>query len=154
MMPDMRPFLQAESRCMPRRSQLLFGVIALAAALVGCSSGRTVDMTDFAAMKQLAIDHGLTCAPDRTEAAVPQGRCVDLQSGTTLEFTIGPGFDGVAGWTTSHGGTCPAEQKGLPGWIWAGNGYWISLFPGGENPTSTDQAIKDELGGDVWCQFG
>jgi hypothetical protein len=66
-------------------------------------------------------------------------------------FTAGPGFDGLAELHRAVS-TCP-ESAGPRGWIWAGDGYLISLYLGGDSPNQTELDIKDAFGVSPTCEF-
>ena len=131
------------------RHRVTFAVAVVLASTLSCTTrpptASPVDLTSFDGVRQVALDHGLTCAARGEVRGGASAQSCD-GPGTTLNFVIGDGFDGVA----YNGGTC-VDRSHVHGWIWAGDGYWIALHYGGEAPSPDQMSLHDTLGVDAWC---
>ena len=126
------------------------------------ASASSVDLANFAQVKQVALDQGFECTPQESLQGAALTSCHvpvadpahrgDVPT-TVVMIHAGNGFDGMAELNAVAAG-CPTyvETSHPHGWIWAGDGYFIQLFLDGTDPTPAEQAIKAAFG-EVLCTF-
>jgi hypothetical protein len=119
-----------------------------------CTRGHApVDLSDFDQVRQVAVDHGLVCGKESLREGRRQVGCT--LGDTTIIVTMGDHYDGLGALRLNHP-TCPdrtySTDRHFHGQIWAGDGYYISLFNFGPSD-ELERALSEDLGTDPACEL-
>jgi hypothetical protein len=113
-----------------------------------------VDLTDFDEVRQVAIDHGLVCGKEYRHPSHGTREAACTLGDTMIRFATGDGYDGLAALRRAHS-SCPIVYGGshpIHGQIWAGDGYYVSLFNFGPS-NELELALTEDLGVDPSCEI-
>jgi hypothetical protein len=118
-----------------------------------CTGGHApVDLTDFDQVRQVAVDHGLVCGKEYRHPSHGTREAACTLGDTTMRFGTGDGYDGLVYLRRAHP-TCPiVYDDPIHGQIWAGDGYYISLFNFGLSD-ELERALTEDLGADPTCEI-
>ncbi len=142
---------------MRRLATLCIAPIAVVALSPACIRQHApVDLTDFDQVRQVAIDHGLVCGPTLQSHGTTRAGCTLGE--TNIGLTMGEGYDGLAflqevlAERDAVNPACPIYELGIShGQVWAGDGYYISLYNAGPS-NELELALTDALGVDPACE--